>query len=199
MDKKELEFRVNQIVYEKVFDEEDCKKLESYYINMIPALSLSLDIKESQTKNIKDIIKNNVLSDYRKSLNKTLYGEEYSWIKKKISPFIKEINDTYFQFSDLSFEEFDIIEYKENDEFKWHPDVGLIKPYSLRRISIVIFISDRKEYEGGQLEFMPKLKEPLKMEKGYMVAFPSHKIHRVAPIISGTRRTLVNWLYEHRT
>jgi len=45
---------------------------------------------------------------------------------------------------------------------------------------------------------MPKLKEPLKMERGYMIAFPSHKVHRVSPILSGTRRTLVSWLYEYR-
>lgn len=192
MDKEELEFRVNQTIYKKVFDEDDCERISEYYnYGMKPSSLLYY------SNNYKDLT-NVTQSESRKSMEKFLTDEEGTWIKQKLLAPIKEINDKYFQVPALVFSHFGLLEYKENDQFVWHADAGTTGHHALRRISIVIFMSDRDEYEGGQLEFMPKLKEPLKMEKGYMVAFPSHKVHRVAPITGGRRRTLVSWVYEYR-
>lgn len=193
MDKEELEFRVNQVIYKKVFEYEECEKLLEYYQDgMSPSGTLTYTSNDRYRVS-EDLNR----SDYRRSNEKFISQEEGAWIKEKLKPTIKDINDKFFKIESLLFGQFGFLEYKENDEFKWHTDMGLIAPYSLRKISIVIFMSNRDEYEGGQIEFLPKLKDPIKMEKGYMLVFPSHKIHRVSPITKGIRRTLVSWLYEY--
>ncbi len=194
MDKQELEFRLNQIVYENLFNEDECKTIESYYANMRDSLSYNT----GTLKIGKLILSNNDKIEHdgiRKSKGKMLSILECDWILKKIGDSISNLNKKYFLLDEMEINNIDILEYGVNDEFKWHTDLGTVLPFSKRKISVVVFISDRNDYTGGNLEFMPKLKEPLKMERGYMVAFPSHKIHRVSPILSGTRRTLVTWLY----
>ena len=64
-------------------------------------------------------------------------------------------------------------------------------------------MSDPEDYEGGLLEFdlrnigeintnnIIKCKEIL--PKGSIVVFPSYTWHRVSPVTSGTRLSLVQW------
>ncbi|MFN8576542.1 MAG: 2OG-Fe(II) oxygenase [Candidatus Sericytochromatia bacterium] len=193
MDKEELEFKLHQIVYTKLFSDSECQRILSYYNNMNPALSYTSIIPKFGTKLNTDSEKLSA-DDLRKSKAKSLSYEECNWILIKLGNKIEELNKKYFKYADMYIDNIDILEYGITDKFDWHGDMGPNRPFSQRKISVVAFISDRDEYEGGQLEFMPKLKEPLKMEKGYIIAFPSHKIHRVTPVISGTRRVLVTWL-----
>jgi len=50
------------------------------------------------------------------------------------------------------------------------------------------------DYEGGSLELLPcgTIKQ-IEKKKGYMVSFPSFVLHRVSPVVSCIRRTLVAW------
>ena len=63
-------------------------------------------------------------------------------------------------------------------------------------------MSDPSEYEGGELEICinGNIDKPIKLkpEKGDIVFFASWMPHRVAPIISGTRKTLVTWVMGKR-
>jgi hypothetical protein len=193
MDKEELEFKVNQVVYTKLFDDDECEKILKLYHNMNQAISYTSVIPKFGIKFSNSEEKLSV-DDLRRSKAKSLSYDECDWILKKLGDKVQDLNQKYFKFGDMEINNIDILEYGLTDKFDWHGDMGPNRPFSLRKISVVAFISDRNEYEGGQLEFMPKLREPLKMEKGYIVAFPSHKIHRVTPVISGTRRVLVTWL-----
>lgn len=194
MDKKLLEFKLNQVIYEKIFDDNECEIVSKLYTNMEQAGSYDSEPYRigKLTINSNERVETN---GPRKSKGKMLSYDQCDWILEKIGNSVERLNKEYFNMPDMEINNIDILEYGISDEFKWHTDLGNIYPYSLRKISIVVFISDRSEYEGGQLEFLPNLKEPIKMEKGYMVAFPSHKLHRVAPITAGIRRTLVTWLY----
>ena len=64
-----------------------------------------------------------------------------------------------------------------------------------RKLSCVMLLNDPSEYEGGDFEVMTN-NQPLKIEfiKGRLIVFPSYILHRVTPIKSGVRRTLVNWI-----
>ena len=68
-------------------------------------------------------------------------------------------------------------------------------------MSSIISLSDKEEYEGGELEFcwiqegnyvVHVCKELYK--KGAMVVFPSYIFHRVKPITKGERYSLVTWI-----
>ena len=81
-----------------------------------------------------------------------------------------------------------------NGFFEWHMDFGAGN-ISNRKLSITVQLSDPEEYEGGELQFMinqniitaPK-------EKGTAIIFPSFALHRVTPVTSGVRKSIVGWI-----
>ena len=104
-------------------------------------------------------------------------------------------------------------EYREGDHYDWHADQTI--PYedgTIRQLSVVVSLSDPKEYEGGEFEYLIKGVTPtskgepfghnmdipdktwsVKHKAGSMIVFPSFLKHRVAPVTSGIRRSLTGW------
>ena len=101
--------------------------------------------------------------------------------------------------------------YKKDQFYDWHCDSwdktydtpdDLNKHGKIRKLSVTISLSDETEYEGGDFEFdFRKSKEGSNIPhickeirpKGSIVVFPSFVWHRVKPVISGTRHSLVIW------
>ena len=104
--------------------------------------------------------------------------------------------------------------YKKGQYYDWHCD-SWDKPYvntqnpqdptngKIRKLSVTVTLSDPKEYKGGELEFdyrdldPDKKRKPVKckeiLPKGSLVVFPSFVWHRVCPVKSGERNSLVIW------
>jgi len=89
--------------------------------------------------------------------------------------------------------------YNLNDYYDWHIDQGKPVDNSTRKISLTVFLNDPEEYEGGELEleiFGPLEKErsvKFKEPKGTVIFFPSDTWHKVNPVKSGVRKSLVTW------
>ncbi len=84
--------------------------------------------------------------------------------------------------------------YQKDDFFEWHMDfhAGEI---SHRKLSVTVQLSDEDEYEGGDLQFQINHKaQSVSRKKGTVVIFPSFMLHRVTPITSGTRYSIVGWI-----
>ena len=72
-----------------------------------------------------------------------------------------------------------------------------------RKLSVTLSLSDDKDYKGGELEFDFRNHDPDKKanthilkeikSKGSLVVFPSDVWHRVKPVKSGIRHSLVIW------
>jgi PKHD-type hydroxylase len=78
--------------------------------------------------------------------------------------------------------------------YDWHMDIGP-NELSVRKVSLTIQMSDEEEYVGGDLQFMRgKKEENTPRGKGCVVIFPSYILHRVTPIESGTRKSMVLWV-----
>ena len=98
---------------------------------------------------------------------------------------------------DLDYEksQFQFTEYNKGDHFSWHIDTygEKITNYD-RYCSLVIQLND--EYEEGNLELKITEGEVLTAEKGIgnLILFLSDIQHRVTPVKSGIRYTLVNWV-----
>lgn len=81
----------------------------------------------------------------------------------------------------------------DKGHYSWHGDIGPGVPH--RKLSIVVQLSDETEYEGGLFQISrgshtfdgPK-------EKGSVIIFPSFVLHRVLPVTSGERNSLVSWI-----
>ena len=98
---------------------------------------------------------------------------------------------------DLDYEhsQFQFTEYNPGDHFYWHIDIygEKITNYD-RYCSLVIQLNDT--YEEGDLELKTIEGDILKAEKGIgnLILFLSDIEHRVTPVTSGVRYTLVNWV-----
>lgn len=105
--------------------------------------------------------------------------------------------------------------YNPDQHYTWHPDgpLGVMdgrglncipKDLMWRKLSAVIMLSDPSEYEGGEFQIMNPHSPPetalntLKLDKGSIILFPSFISHRVMPVTSGQRRTLVYWFVGPR-
>jgi hypothetical protein len=82
-----------------------------------------------------------------------------------------------------------LIKYQDSDKFDYHVDDGRTYP---RTISMSAYLND--DYEGGEIEF-PLFGISHKPEAGDIIVFSSSfpYMHRVNPVISGTRYAIVNW------
>jgi PKHD-type hydroxylase len=84
--------------------------------------------------------------------------------------------------------------YKSVDEGKydWHIDKGSV--YT-RKLSVIVQLTCPTVYAGGDLQLFCS-SNPLTVEKkrGRVVVFPSWVLHRVTPVVSGSRQSLVAWV-----
>lgn len=98
-------------------------------------------------------------------------------------------------------EEPQFLRYTAGDFFVAHQDgnTPLIRDDTrFRKVSIVIFLSDRGDYDGGELQLHGKypdfdLRESAPAEPGTLVAFPAETTHEVTPLTRGERYTIVSW------
>ena len=120
------------------------------------------------------------------------------WIAGVMAHMIRCANDNLFKF-DLT-EWASGIQYTVYDgngsKYDWHTDTtsAAFKSDEVRKLSISLFLSDPDEYEGGELQILNVNKmHSYKAPKGTAVIFPSTMVHRVRPLKSGVRKSLVGW------
>jgi PKHD-type hydroxylase len=118
-----------------------------------------------------------------------------NWIFTKIANSVYHANNEFYKFDLTTLSEVQLLEYNVGGFYDWHTDCSLRGNKGLtRKLSVVIFLTDPKEYEGGYLVLnTSKLK--FGMNQGMMVIFPSFLVHKVEPVIKGVRHTLVAWVH----
>ena len=139
------------------------------------------------------------------------------WIYKELHPYVQRANKMAgWNFEWDRSESCQFTKYKLNQYYDWHNDPWH-KPYErkdtndpdhgkIRKLSMTCQLTDGSEYRGGELEFDfrnydPHMRDESKhirqvpeiLPKGSIVVFPSHVWHRVKPVTSGTRYSLVVW------
>jgi|TARA_E500000318_G_scaffold51395_1_gene48105 PKHD-type hydroxylase len=134
------------------------------------------------------------------------------WIYKEIYPYVKAANkNAKWNFDWDTSESCQFTKYGINQHYGWHCD-SWPKPYNrpnnlkehgkIRKLSVTCQLTDHSEYEGGDLEFKilqdstgkaVTVKLDRFKSRGSIIVFPSYVTHRVKPVISGTRYSLVIW------
>ena len=137
------------------------------------------------------------------------------WIYKEIQPYVKLANNLAGWNFDWDWtEQAQFTKYGLNEHYGWHCD-SYSEPYQdvpqgmvgkIRKLSVTVSLSDPEDYEGGDLEFdfrnnhdydftKTDNKEICKKAKvrGSIIVFPSFVWHRVTPVTSGTRYSMVMW------
>lgn len=89
-----------------------------------------------------------------------------------------------------------IVTYAAGGHFHWHRDT-FHPPESRmpgnRRLTVSVQLSSRETYEGGRFEIDGE--NPLNCAQGAVTIFAAYRLHRVAPVTKGIRRSLVLWGY----
>jgi predicted 2-oxoglutarate/Fe(II)-dependent dioxygenase YbiX len=112
---------------------------------------------------------------------------------------IWNVNDQVFKYDIKGIpdgEEINFLEYKTNDKYNWHNDLGSSELKCTRKISFSLQLSRSEDYEGGDLLFMPKIDIDVDIRKqGTLIIYPSWMTHCITPITSGTRYSVVSWVH----
>lgn len=117
----------------------------------------------------------------------------------RVEEVVLRLNAQFFHYDLSGLVSFQYARYDGSDggHFDWHKDYG--KDYTAagqepRKLSLSIQLSDPANYQGcalelrggNQVDVAPKA-------RGAVIAFPSYTLHRVTPITSGVRKSLVVW------
>jgi PKHD-type hydroxylase len=124
------------------------------------------------------------------------HDDRYRWAFDKIARCVINLNKQFWNF-DLTFVEtlqFTIYN-REQDFYTAHMDTSHNNPEQ-RKLSFVVQLSDPTNYTGSDLQihscglnFFNTVRN-----RGAIIAFPSYMVHRVTPLLSGTRYSLVGWV-----
>jgi len=129
-----------------------------------------------------------------------IHDQNSNWLFSKFAQIVSAINYDHFMYDIDGFESFQYTVYKSKDKqhYDWHIDAGNVSSQYERKISASIILTDPKKYEGGELEVVlnGRVDEPqvLKSEIGDIIFFDSRMPHRVRPITSGVRKSVVCWV-----
>ena len=120
---------------------------------------------------------------------------ESDWLYKKIADYAVVANREMWNFDIWGFP--DDLQYTtyfgDGGHYDWHVDLG--PTMSNRKMSVVLQLSTPEEYEGGELQInIGSEVMSVKKELGLLCFFPSFLLHRVTPVTSGVRQSLVTWL-----
>ncbi len=157
------------------------------------------------------------IKNFRKKRNSDIVWMNDRWIYNEIQPYIHQANKSAgWNFNWDYSESCQFTKYKKGQYYGWHCD-SWDKPYDapqnpyshgkIRKLSVTVTLSDPKDYKGGELEFDFRNLDPDKkpnirkckeiLPKGSLVVFPSFVWHRICPVKSGERNSLVIWNLGH--
>lgn len=166
------------------FDADECRK--------IIEIGESLEIKRAVTEGEPE----DQDPKYRKSnVSWILPAPETEWLFRKMTDLVLGANERFFGFDLLGFAEgFQFTKYEAPDgEYDLHIDK--LNHKIIRKLSVVLQLTDPSEYEGGDLEIhLGKIPDTMQRGLGNVCFFPSYVMHRVTPVTSGKRYSLVAWL-----
>jgi len=119
------------------------------------------------------------------------FFEADSWIGSICAYYLKKANDNAWQFNITGQQNPQFTIYNSDQFYDFHSDDTNNKD-GMRKLSLIISITDPKYYTGGDFEFFEGTKPDIK-SRGSIIVFPSFLQHRVNKVETGTRYSLVNW------
>jgi PKHD-type hydroxylase len=179
--------------WHKKFTDDACNKIVSDALTLPASVGT---IGHGSNTFVKD-------AEYRRSQIRWIPKTDprFTWVITSLSDLFFEGNKNAFGFDLSTFNEIQFTEYSGQDlgKYDWHHDTHwTTSQFQQRKLSVVIQLSNSGDYTGGDLELAEsecgETPPPRVIrEKGTVIMFPSFLSHRVTPVTSGTRYSLVAW------
>ncbi len=122
-----------------------------------------------------------------------------SWVAGMLAHFIHTANNNLYEFDLQEWgTPIQFTSYSEpGHHYDWHVDSAQsdLNPDFVRKLTISLCLTPKEEYEGG--EFCIRIGDrefELKLDVGEAILFPADTWHKVKPLKSGKRTTLVGWM-----
>ena len=120
-----------------------------------------------------------------------------NWLYERLMQIGGHLNDLVYRLDVTGISEmlqYTVYDAGEGGHYDWHVDHGAVTPMP-RKLSLVLQLSEPEEYKGCELQIHAanQIGTPPK-ERGTVILFPAYVLHRVTPIVSGTRKSLVSWV-----
>lgn len=179
------------VYWDNFFSESDLQNIEQYCLSH--GVEKSKIISSDNTLISKDVRNSEIKLHYANHNNE--------WLFFKLLKVAELINDNFYRFDLLGFDHFQYTEYNgPGTMYDYHTDMIFGENIPLgheicRKLSFSLILSDPHEYQGGDFEITLTSRSADKVEqkRGRVIAFPSYLLHRVTPLISGSRRSIVFW------
>ena len=186
-------------MYQEVIPKRICDEIVKYGEHKLPKIATTEGFNTQNKKQLN-------LAKLYKVRNSHISWLDDNWIYREITPYIRGANiNANWNFDWFASEPCQFTKYSTDQHYSWHRD-SFSKPDKkglIRKLSVTVSLADGDSYEGGDLEFWIPNKElknegkttkvKIARKKGSVVIFPSFVWHRVTPITSGTRYSLVIW------
>ena len=194
-------------LFPKAVPERICNEIISFGKSCQEEQALVGKYKRDMKLNKKDI------RDLKKKRDSQVVWLKERWVWNLIEPFVHEANrlagwNFQWDYSEPS----QFTKYNKNQYYGWHADswpkaydnVGGEDHGKIRKITSMLMLSDKSEYEGGDFEVDTRQEDPdIKKnttvkkvdyaEKGTLICFPAFLWHRVKPVTKGTRYSMPTW------
>lgn len=123
-------------------------------------------------------------------------ADEAAWLYDKVVSAVLQANRDFWGFQLDGDEPIQVARYDAGQHYIGHVDIGMEEPYSLRKLSVVVQLSDPADYQGGALVFHSSGEKRVAAPRtrGEMIVFPSYVLHQVEPVTAGRRHSLAHWI-----
>jgi PKHD-type hydroxylase len=120
-----------------------------------------------------------------------------AWLYQRLEDMVLRLNAQFFRYELFGLAkgfQYTVYHGSEGGHFDWHKDHGNAWEEP-RKISLSLQLSQGDAYEGCDLQLQSAGHiQTAPRSRGTLIAFPSYSLHRVTPISSGTRKSLVVWV-----
>lgn len=173
------------IVIPKFFSIDECTEINKLFDSYVPTIA---DVGEYNSDNVLEYKPDHTL---RKGI--VTYTDPDStneWIHSKLQQLILSTNYNNWHCKITGFDEqMRRMSYGPTDHFNsWHPDYGMGET-GFRKLTSIVLLDDVSNFTGGSFQIACWGDIPL--NQGDCVIFPTYIYHRVTPILTGFRRSLV--------
>ena len=159
----------------------------------IPKLILDEMLKQCQSLNFNESKTMNGANAIRSSSQTWLCWD--TWIAGIMHNIFISANNDYFNYDLNHFDSgIQVTRYKPNQQYNWHYDQAATQE-PVRKLSMSLLLNDT--FSGGEFQVynsVDQKEQTIPIHAGGICIFPSWVVHRVKPVTSGTRYSLVAWM-----
>jgi len=171
------------ILHAQIFNSEQCKAITD---SLVDELWLTGEVEGG-----------GVNTKLRKVEQQVCPVNTKGWPLTTILELAKQANGARFKFEVAGFLDNDapmVMRYNKGGHYDYHTDIG--NTVAHRKLSFTIQLSDSKDYEGGDIEFIgSNVDTDAFRRKGTCIIYPSFLPHRITKVKKGTRYAIVGWIH----